>query len=159
MVIVLSIAAALFLNRFIIVNARVTSGSMENTIMTHDRVLGLRFVYWFSEPERGDIVIFKYPDDETKIYIKRVIGLPGDTVEIVEGQVYINGEPLQEDYLRETPYGSFGPYEVPKGHYFMLGDNRNNSRDSRAWTIKFVSKDKILGKAYWVYYPTLESVN
>lgn len=159
LVILLSIAAALFLNRFIIVNARVTSGSMENTIMTKDRVLGLRFAYWFGDPKRGDIVIFKYPDDETQTYIKRVIGLPGDTVEIVDGQVYINGEALAEPYLKETPYGSFGPYEVPEGHYFMLGDNRNNSRDSRLWMIKFVAKEKILGKAYWVYYPTLKSLN
>ena len=127
LVIVISISVALILNSFVIVNARVTSGSMENTIMTNDRVLGLRFSYWFSEPERGDIVIFKYPDDESKNYIKRIIGLPGDTVEIVEGTVYINGEQLEEPYLWETPHGSFGPYEVPEGHYFMLGDNRNNS--------------------------------
>lgn len=158
LVIVLSIGAAMFLNRFIIVNARVTSGSMEHTIMTKDRVLGLRFVYWFSEPKRGDIIIFKYPDNEEEIYIKRVIGVPGDIVEIVDGQVYINSEPLDEPYLWEKPYGSFGPYEVPEGRYFMLGDNRNNSRDSRSWINKYVSKDQILGKAYWVYYPTLKSV-
>lgn len=159
LVIVLSVGVALFLNGFVIVNARVTSGSMENTIMTKDRVLGLRFSYWFSDPERGDIVIFKYPDDETKNYIKRIIGLPGDTVEIVEGQVYINGEQLDEPYLWETPKGSFGPYEVPAGHYFMLGDNRNISRDSRYWNNKYVSEEQILGKAYWVYYPQLKSVN
>lgn len=159
LVIVMSVGVALFLNGFIIVNARVTSGSMENTIMTGDRVLGLRFSYWFSEPQQGDIVIFKYPDNETQNYIKRIIGLPGDRVEIVEGLVYVNGELLNEPYLWETPRGSFGPYEVPEGHYFMLGDNRNNSRDSRYWNNKFVSDEQILGKAYWIYYPELRSVN
>lgn len=159
LIIVLSVCVALFLNGFVIVNARVTSGSMENTIMTKDRVLGLRFPYWFSDPQQGDIVIFKYPDDESQNYIKRIIGMPGDTVEIVEGLVYINGELLDEPYLRETPRGSFGPYEVPEGHYFMLGDNRNNSRDSRYWNNKYVSEEQILGKAYWVYYPELRSVN
>ena len=158
LVIAVSVGAALFLNRFVIVNARVTSGSMENTIMTGDRVLGLRFSYWFSDPQRGDIVIFRYPDDETQNYIKRVIGIPGDVIEIVDGRVYVNGQVLSEPYLREEPYGSFGPYQVPEGHYFMLGDNRNNSKDSRVWNNKFVAKDKILGKAYWIYYPSLKSV-
>ena len=159
LVIVLSVSVALFLNGFVIVNARVTSGSMENTIMTGDRVLGLRFSYWFSEPKQGDIVICKYPDDETQNYIKRIIGLPGDTVEIVYGVVYVNGEQLEENYLWETPRGSFGPYQVPEGHFFMLGDNRNNSKDSRYWNNKYVSEDQILGKAYWIYYPELRSVN
>ncbi|MBQ7016055.1 MAG: signal peptidase I [Firmicutes bacterium] len=159
LVIVMSIGVALFLNGFVIVNARVTSGSMENTIMTGDRVLGLRFSYWFSEPQQGDIVIFKYPDDESQNYIKRIIGLPGDKVEIIEGLVYVNGELLNEPYLWEMPKGSFGPYVVPEKHYFMLGDNRNNSRDSRYWNNKFVSDEQILGKAYWIYYPELKSVN
>ena len=73
--------------------------------------------------------------------------------------VYVNGELLDEPYLWETPRGSFGPYEVPEGHYFMLGDNRNNSRDSRYWNNKYVSDEQILGKAYWIYYPQLKSVN
>lgn len=159
LVVLISVGVALFLNSFVIVNARVTSGSMENTIMTKDRVLGLRFSYWFSDPERGDIVIFEYPDDESKNYIKRIIGLPGETVEIVQGQVYVNGEALDEPYLLEEPHGSFGPYQIPDGHYFMLGDNRNNSKDSRFWVNKYVSEEQILGKAYWVYYPQLKSVN
>ena len=158
LVIVLAIAAALFLNSFIIVNARVTSGSMENTIMTGDRVLGLQFSYWFSDPQRGDVVIFKYPDNEQENYIKRIIGLPGEVIQIVEGRVYVNNELLDEPYLKETTYGNFGPYEVPEGHYFMLGDNRNNSEDSRYWRNKYVAKDKILGKAYWIYYPQIKSI-
>ena len=116
--------------------------------MTGDRVLGLQFSYWFSDPQRGDVVIFKYPDNEQENYIKRIIGLPGEVIQIVEGRVYVNNELLDEPYLKETPYGNFGPYEVPEGHYFMLGDNRNNSEDSRYWRNKYVAKDKILGKAY-----------
>ena len=157
--IVIVFVVVMFVNNFILINAKIPSESMENTIMTGDRVLGLRFSYWFSEPKQGDIVIFKYPDDEAQNYIKRIIGLPGDTVEIVEGLVYVNGQLLNEPYLWETPRGSFGPYEVPEGHYFMLGDNRNNSRDSRYWNNKYVSEEQILGKAYWIYYPELKSVN
>ena len=85
------IAAVLFINNFIIVNAQVPSSSMENTIMPGNRLIGTRFSYWFSEPERGDIVIFHYPLDEKIIYIKRVIGLPGETVRIEDGKIYING--------------------------------------------------------------------
>ena len=152
--IVLAVLIALFINFVLIVNATVPTGSMENTIMTKDRVVALRMSYLFSDPERGDVVIFKYPDDETMLYVKRVIGLPGDTVEIKDGGVYINGseEPLEEDYIRETTEGDYGPYEVPEGCYFMMGDNRNNSLDSRFWNNKFVEEDKILGKVVCKYY-------
>jgi len=144
---------SLFINFCIIVNAKVPSGSMESTIMTGDRVIGFRLAYAFSEPERGDIVIFKYPDDEKVLYIKRIIGMPGDTVEIKDGGVYINGEQLYEPYLTVTTEGEFGVYEVPEGHYFMMGDNRNNSADSRYWVNTYLSKDKIEGKAIFRYYP------
>ena len=152
--IVLAVLIAIFINFVLIVNATVPTGSMENTIMTKDRVVALRMSYLFSDPERGDVVIFKYPDDETMLYVKRVIGLPGDTVEIKDGGVYINGseEPLEEDYIRETTEGDYGPYEVPEGCYFMMGDNRNNSLDSRFWNNKFVEEDKILGKVVFKYY-------
>ena len=76
------IVVVFVLTQFIIINAKIPSGSMENTIMTHDRLIGFRFAYWFEEPQRGDIILFEYPVDETQIYIKRVIGLPGETVEI-----------------------------------------------------------------------------
>lgn len=152
--IVLAVLIALFINFVLIVNATVPTGSMENTIMTKDRVVALRMSYLFSDPERGDVVIFKYPDDESILYVKRVIGLPGDTVEIKDGGVYINGsdEPLEEDYIRDITEGDYGPYEVPEGCYFMMGDNRNNSLDSRFWNNKFVEEDKILGKVVFKYY-------
>lgn|GEM_PF-491593 len=159
LVILIAVGAALLLNRFVIVNAMVTSGSMEDTIMTGDRVLGLRASYWFSSPERGDVVFFLNPDDESEVYVKRVIGTPGDVVEIIDGDVFVNGEQLEETYLRESPaLLSYGPYEVPEGCYFMLGDNRNNSRDSRYWINTFVEEEKILGKALWIYYPRVEPI-
>ena len=94
LIIAVAIGAALLLNRFIIVNAQVTSGSMSNTIHTWDRVLGLRVDYWFHGPERGDVIFFKNPDRESEIYVKRVIGLPGETVEIKGGVTYVNGEAM-----------------------------------------------------------------
>lgn len=126
--------------------------------MTGDRIFGNRLDYLFDDPERFDIVIFKYPDDESQRFIKRVIGLPGETVEIREGKVYINGSdtPLDDSFTPETPVGNFGPYTVPEGCYFMLGDNRNNSRDSRMWDNPYVKKEKILGKAVLRYFPGIE---
>ena len=108
-----------------------------------------------SDPQRYDIVIFYYPDDEKQKFIKRVIGLPGETVTIRDGKVYINDstEPLRDDFCPETPVGDFGPYEVPEGCYFMLGDNRNVSKDSRYWLNPYVEKDKIIGKAFLRYWP------
>ena len=140
---------------FLIINAVIPSASMENTIMTEDRIFGNRLAYTFGEPQRGDIAIFKFPDNEKELFIKRVIGLPGDKVEIRDGLVYINDsqEPLEEDYLRETPVGDFGPYYVPEGYFFMLGDNRNYSKDSRLWVHPYVARDKILAKAAFRYYP------
>lgn len=151
----IAIVAALLINNFILLNVNIPSGSMQNTIMKGDRVFGFRLAYLFSEPERGDIVIFKWPDDESVNYIKRIIGLPGETVTIRGGKVYINDSdtPLDEPYLAETPWDQdFGPYEVPEGHYFMLGDNRNNSKDSRAWKNTYVARDEILAKAFLKYW-------
>ena len=129
---------------------------MENTIMTHDRLIALRTAYWFSEPKRGDIVVFHYPDNEEELYIKRVIGTPGDIVEGKDGVVYVNGEALEEPYIKEPAEEDFGPYQVPKESYFMLGDNRNHSRDSRDWENTYVKKNKILGKAFLRYYPNFK---
>lgn len=141
-------------NSFLIVNAEVPTGSMENTIMTGDRILALRTSYWFGEPERGDITVFRYPDDPTgnTLYVKRIIGEPGDTVQVEDGEVFVNGETLEEDYIAEITEGDFGPYTVPEGCYFMMGDNRNHSVDSRFWENKFVEKDEILGKVVLRYY-------
>ena len=152
-----AIIIALFLKTFVIINATVPTGSMENTIMTNDCIMGFRLAYTISEPKRGDIIIFKYPDDETQKYVKRIIGLPGDNIYIENGEIYINGSvtPYQESYLKEEWVIANGPYEfqVPEDSYLVLGDNRNNSLDARYWTNKYVAKDKIIGKALFVYFP------
>ena len=156
--IVAAVLIALAIDNFVIVNAQIPSGSMENTIMTGDRVIGNRFAYSFSDPQRFDIIIFRYPDDESQLFIKRIIGLPGETVEIQDGKIYLNGsdEPLEDVQTKETMVGSFGPYTVPENSYFVMGDNRNDSKDSRYWTNTFVTKDEILGKAILRYWPISE---
>lgn len=148
------------INNYVLMKAVIPSGSMENTLQVDDKVFGLRLAYLFSEPERGDVVMFDYPDDESLLYVKRIIGMPGETIEIIDGKVYIwedsTGESktlLEEPYLKEEPTGSYGPYTVPEGCYFMLGDNRNNSFDSRRWENKFVEKEKIQCKAWLRYKP------
>ena len=158
--IAIGVIIAVLINRFVLINARVPSASMENNIMTGDRLFGYRLAYVNEEVERGDIVIFKFPDDESQLFIKRVIGLPNETVTIIDGKVYIddNKEPLYEPYLAQAMVGTFGPYEVPENCYFMLGDNRNYSRDSRFWENTYVSKDKILGKALFRYFPKISTI-
>lgn len=150
-----AIAVGLFINTFIILNAYVPSGSMESTIMTGDNLWVNRLQYKFKNPERFDVVVFKYPDNEKELYIKRVIGLPGEKLEVKDGKVYINDAkvPLRDDFTKDKPLGDYGPFEIPAGHYFMMGDNRNNSQDSRFWKDKFVAKEKICGKAFFKYRP------
>lgn len=145
---------ALFINNFIIINARIPSQSMEQTIMTGDRLFGFRLAYLFADPKRGDIIIFNDPDIEGRKLIKRIIGMPGDTVDIKDGVVYINGEELIEDYLGSNDGESYGPYEVPEGHYFMMGDNRAHSGDSRMWKNTYLAREDILGKAIFRYWKT-----
>ena len=150
--------AAFIISRYIIINAVVPTGSMTNTIMEHDRLIGFRLSYVFSEPERGDIIIFKYPDNEKENFVKRVIGIPGDVIEISDGHVTVNGEVLDEPYIREpmeTPTEL--TYIVPEDSYFVMGDNRNNAKDSRYWqTTKKIKKDQILAKAIFKYFNTQE---
>lgn len=144
---------------FLIVNARIPSGSMEPTVQTGDQIFGNRLAYKKKDPQRLDIVIFRYPDDERRLFIKRIIGLPGDVIDIRDGQVYVNEEdtPLPDDYVMPGAITEPGletfPLVVPEDSYFLLGDNRENSRDSRFWEHPFVRKDKILGKAVFRYWP------
>ena len=152
-IIAAGVVIAILLNRFVIINADITSESMSTTFEKGDKLIGLRLAYLFSEPKRGDIIIFKYPDDGEKLLIKRVIGLPGDMVIIEDGLVYINGSeiPLEEPYAHGNNKQSFGPYMVPADCYFVLGDNRDNSKDSRYWTNTFVTKKQIVAKALFRY--------
>lgn len=146
---------ALFINTQVITTAYVPTGSMENTVMEGDKLYVLRAIYWFEKPKRGDIIMFKFPDDESEQFLKRIIGLPGETVMIRDGLVYINDipMPLNEPYIKDAPEGTWGPYEVPTDHYFCLGDNRDVSMDSRLWNNKYVARDKIIGRAVFVYSP------
>ena len=154
-IILLALVISFVLNHYIIVSAEVPTGSMENTIMIGDRIIASRLSYHFHEPQRGDIIVFNFPDDESQKYLKRIIGLPGETVKIKDGKVYINDSktPLKEDYLRETPVGDYGPYTVPKDSYFLMGDHRTDSFDSRFWEHTFATRDEIIGKAEFRYYP------
>ncbi len=152
-------AAAIAINNILIVNAQVPSGSMENTIMTGDRVIANRLAYIRKPPERFQVVVFKFPDDESRNYVKRIIGLPGETVELRDGKVFIDGGALKEGgYIPEEPKGDFGPFAVPDDHYFMLGDNRNHSHDSKNWDDPFVAKNKILGEVMFGYFPKIKAI-
>ena len=153
-IVVIAVVFALVFTNFIIINAEVPSGSMRDTIWEGDRLFGFRLAYKFSEPKRGDIIIFKFPDDETQNYVKRVIGLPNDIVQIKNGRVYINGDELDEPYIKDyiLDDGETYTYIVPEDSYFMLGDNRNNSKDSRYWVNTFVKKEKIVAKVVVRYY-------
>lgn len=156
-----AVLVALFLNYHIIINSDVVSGSMETTIMTGDRVIGFRTAYWFKDPKRGDIIIFNHPEspESEKLLIKRVIGLPGDTVEIRDGKVFVNGEELEEDYLKAAMrVADAQTFEVPEDCYFVMGDNRNGSFDSRYWSDPYVKREDIRARAGFIYYPKIEKV-
>lgn len=153
--IALAIIVALLVTRFVIFKAEIPSGSMKNTIMINDRVIGWRL---FSEIERGDIVIFpalKYSGEDC-YYVKRIIGLPGETVAIHDGAVYIDSVKLEEDYILEKINGDFGPYVVPDNCYFALGDNRNESKDARYWENQYLEEDDIVAKVIFRFYPSFK---
>lgn len=153
----ITIGIVLLLKNYVIMNANVPTGSMENTIMPGDNIFGFRLAYLNEGPERGDVIFFPFPDDETQKYVKRVIGLPGETVTILDGKIYIDDatEPLEEPYLKEEWVYGTGPYvfEIPEDSYLCLGDNRNRSADAREWNNPYVTRDKIIGKAIFIYYP------
>lgn len=151
-----ALVVSLFLKENVVASGYVPSGSMEETVMTGSRVLINRLAYVIEEPQRGDIVAFYYPDNPEKIYLKRVMGLPGETIQGINGAVYINGLPLTKDYTTEKLDSDFGPFEVPEDCYFMMGDNRNNSWDSRYWVSTFVKKADILGRVRVEYFPEVK---
>jgi signal peptidase I len=153
-IIILAVIIAFIFTQYVIVNAEVPTGSMKNTINEHDRLIGYRLSYLFSDPERGDVVIFRFPDNEAENYVKRIIGIPGDVVRIANGHVYVNDVLQDEPYLREPmiPEEAEVVYTVPDECYFMMGDNRNSSWDSRRWTNTFVSRKKIIAKVGFRYF-------
>ena len=153
----LTMSVVIVLKNFVIINAKVPTGSMENIIMPGDNILGYRLAYLTEGPERGDVIFFYFPDDESQKYVKRVIGLPGETVTITDGKIYIDDatEPLDEPYLKEEWTRGTGPYvfQIPEDSYLCLGDNRNRSADAREWINPYVTKEKIIGKAIFTYFP------
>ena len=153
---VLAIVIAVILKFFIIDSCRILSESMASTLNTNDRIIVFKLAYYFEEPERGDIIIFEPPAemDEGADFIKRIIGLPGETVEVKSGiGVYINGEFIEEPYINEIPNYDFGPVTVPENNYIVFGDNRNRSADSHYWSYPYITFDDIDGKALFRYFP------
>lgn len=159
-------AAALFvavvINNFVIINAHIPSSSMVPTLNVDDRLIGFRLAYLFSEPGRGDVVIFEhsYSDGaEKEMLVKRIIGVPGDFIRIDGKGVYVNGELLEEDYIAE-PMNVLSPseYTVPEGSYFVMGDNRNVSYDSRMWQYTYITREEIVARAFFKYYPHFEKI-
>ncbi len=170
--IVVAAILALFIRTFVVQAFKIPSGSMKNTLLVGDHLLVNKFLYGthipftniilmpIRDPKRGDIIVFKYPEDESKDFIKRVIGTPGDVVQIIAKKVYINGKPIPEPYTiyhddqilpkSMDAKDNFGPIFVPPRKYFMMGDNRDRSHDSRFWG--FVDESKIIGKAMVLYW-------
>jgi signal peptidase I len=154
------LVAALGLAMIIIVffyqPVKVEGTSMAPLISDQERIFINKFVYRFEPIERGDVVVFWYPLDRSKSFIKRVVGLPGDLVDIREGRVYINGQPLEEPYVppRYFDYSGYGPARVPAGQYFVLGDHRISSNDSRIFGT--VPGSYIYGKAVFAYWPVTQ---
>ena len=160
-IIVIAAVVAFVLNNFLIANSRVPTGSMENTIMTGDRVIGSRLSYRFEDPARGDIIIFHAPDEPETLYVKRIIGLPGDKVTIRDGHVYLNDSetPLEESYIKEPMKpAALQEFQVPEGAYFCMGDNRNGSVDARYWKNHYVYRNKIVAKVLFRYWPGIKAL-
>lgn len=166
----LAIILALTIRTFIVQAFKIPSGSMIPTLSIGDHILVNKFIYGVklpftdlvvvpvSTPERGDIVVFKYPEDESKDFIKRVVGIPGDVVEVRDKVVYVNGNPADTTHIQHSDRDvrssdrrdNFGPVTVPPDSYFVMGDNRDQSLDSRFWG--FVKENKIRGQAFLIYW-------
>lgn len=148
----IAVLLAVVIRMFILQPFFIPSGSMEPTLQIGDRIIVSKISYHFYEPERGDIVVFKYPLDPKRDFVKRLVGKSGETVAIRNSKLYINGQQVPENYLPAgLKFNDFGPVKVPDGHYLMLGDNRNNSDDSRVWGP--LPGDLVVGKAVLVYWP------
>jgi signal peptidase I len=159
--IVVSLVLALLIRAYVVCGYKVPSGSMENTLLVGDHFLACRFLYRFTEPKPGDIIVFEYPLDTSRDFVKRVMAVGGQTVEIRDKAVYVDGQPVPEPaagkHIDSRVYSNaistrdnYGPITVPPDHVFVLGDNRDNSRDSRYWG--FLNKRYIKGKAFVLYW-------
>ncbi|SDF77462.1 signal peptidase I [Sporolituus thermophilus] len=151
--IVVAVVLAFFIRTFIVELYMVEGPSMRPTLVNSERLVVNKFIYRFKEPEKGEIIVFRYPRDPSRDFIKRVIAVGGDTIEIQDGRVFVNGQLMQEPYILEKTRGSYPLSTVPAGHVFVMGDNRNNSEDSRFRDVGFVPLHLIKGKAVMVFWP------
>ncbi|MEA5535158.1 signal peptidase I [Crocosphaera sp. XPORK-15E] len=154
--VVTAVILALGIRTFVAEARYIPSSSMEPTLEINDRLIIEKLSYHFKEPVRGDVVVFNptkalEAQDFHDAFIKRIIGLPGESIEVKSGHVYVNDQRIAEKYIAEDPEYNYGPVTVPPGQYLVLGDNRNNSYDSHYWG--FVPKDKIIGKAFVRFWP------
>jgi signal peptidase I len=161
-IILMAVFLAFFVRTFFIQAFKIPSESMEDTLLVGDFLFANKFVYGAKmplldvrlpgvrDPRPGDIIIFKYPGDKRTDYIKRCVAVEGQTVELKGTKLYVDDELQAEDYAKYFHGAAFGPYEIPKDHIFVMGDNRDNSADSRVWGP--LDKDLILGKAMFIYF-------
>ena len=157
--IIVALLLTLIIRTFVVQAFKIPSGSMRPTLLEGDKLFVNKFIYRFDPPQRGDILVFKYPVDKKKDFIKRLVGLPGETVEIRDGKILVEGRVLDDPasfgkfyYYNHDPYG--GPNEkvqIPENAYYVMGDNSANSQDSRFWG--FVPKKNLLGKAVFRWWP------
>ena len=154
MVFVVAAAMAFVVRTFIFEPVRVDGASMMNTLVNNDFMIATKFDYLTGDPERFDIVICNYPNtDDGKYRVKRVIGLPGETVQLSGGNLLVNGEPVEQPFDMTPNETNYGPITVPEGHYFLLGDNRNNSKDSRSAMVGCLPRSMIKGHVRAVVFP------
>lgn len=149
----LAAIAALLIVTFVAQSFLVQGQSMEPSLHNGERVLVEKLSYRFREPQRGEIVVFRSPGDPSRKFVKRVVGLPGDILEFRHGQVVLNGRTLVEPYAWGPTLGPEQAQVVPPGRYFVLGDNRAHSEDSRFEDVGFVPRRAIIGRALWIYWP------
>lgn len=148
---ILALVLTLLIRGFLVESFLVQGHSMEPTLLHGERLLVSKVLYRFREPKRGEVIVFRYPRDERTDFIKRVLALPGETVEVRLGRIYINDQPLDEPYIWKSGVYSMPPMLVPEGHLFVMGDNRTNSEDSRVFGPVRLSNVK--GKAFVVFWP------
>jgi signal peptidase I len=149
---VVALAMALIIRKFVFQTSLVFSGSMIPTMQINDRLIVNKFIYRYRTPNRSEIILFRSPYKDKKEFVKRLIGMPGDVIEVKRGVVYINGEQLLLPGIDvHRDYSYFGPITIPPGHYFVMGDNRGNSADSRVWG--FVPEADLIGKATFTFWP------
>lgn len=148
-----AVVIAAFVNLFLLMNARVPSGSMEPTIPTGSLMLGDRTAYLRGEPQVGDVILFRHAEFGKDYLVKRVIAVPGQTFALREGRVYLDGQLLEEEYVAEFSFDSYPETVVPEGCYLVMGDNRRNSNDSRFWSDPFVRRENIIARAMFTYFP------